>query len=155
MACLFLSLTVVEAREVVAWPCDSLVVTGMGFCRAPDLKGARLARSDQIRDDDSNGDFFAIFRAVGRDAQNSAFQALDFLGRLVTLEIEEWFTRLDWITVGLEPADEDAFVHIPSEPGNGYFTSHESDFTYSAIKSRMAWAMVSGLGTTAASRGGL
>ena len=42
-------------------------------------------------------------------------------------------------------------------PSRGIVTSLAmgSAFTYSAIRSRMAWAMVSGLGTTAASRAGL
>ena len=86
--------------------------------------------------------------------QNASFKAFDFLGRLVPLEVEERLARFDKVSVGLEPADE-----VPSsmfQPSRGMVISLAMiDFTYSATRSRMAWAIVSGLGTTAASSGGL
>ena len=64
------------------------------------LRTGLARRGDQIADDGADGDLLAVFGAVGRDAQNAALQAFDFLGCLVALEVEERLAGFDRLAVG-------------------------------------------------------
>ena len=83
------------------------------------------------------------------NAQTAGFQAFDLLRGLVALEAEEGLAGLDELAVVLEPADEDALVHVPAQPGNGDVDGHVSVLgarVHSATRSRIAWAIDCGVG---------
>ncbi len=69
-----------------------------------------------------------------------AFETLDILSGLVSLQAEKGFTHGNLLAIALEPADKGPLVHIPAEPWNRDFACHQSSFVYSAIRSRTACA---------------
>ena len=138
-----------RARSRRDSPAGSLDVRGRRkeFASGLRFKRRRLARRDQVADQGPHRDFVALLRPVGRNAQNAGFQAFDILGGFVSFQAEEGFARGHVLAVGLEPADEGPFLHVPAQPRNRDFARHEhGSFVHSAMRSRIACAMDVGRG---------
>jgi hypothetical protein len=81
----------------------------------PGFTWGHLALADQVSQDLSHGDRIAGLRRRGRDAEKARIEGLDFLRDLITLEDEQHFSRVDPLAILLEPFDERAFIHRPTE----------------------------------------
>ena len=87
--------------------------------RSASPKIHNLPRLDQMPDHRAHRHRRPRVRRIGWNVEDSRLEALDVFGRLLRLEREETVTDADVLAVLLQPADEDAFFHVPTEARDG------------------------------------
>jgi hypothetical protein len=85
-----------------------------------------LAWLNEITDYGAHGYLVAGLGCAGRDTQDTAIEALDILRGFFAFESKQAIAGADGVAVVLQPADEDAFLHVPSEARDGDFDGHLS-----------------------------
>src|SRR5262249_12660379 len=110
----------------------------------------------QVADHATHRHRVPLLWSLRRDAQDAGVEAFDVLGGFFAFEAEDHLAGAHRLAVFLQPAEEDAFLHVPAEAGGGD-PSRPARFAcrYSTSKMRIAWGVWSPAGTPAASSGGL
>jgi hypothetical protein len=83
-----------------------------------------LTFGEEVAEEKAYADGFTGFGGVGRDAQDSVINGLDFLDSFVAFNAEESIARAHGVAILLEPGDEGALFHGPAEARNYYFDGH-------------------------------